>query len=152
ARDQEGLRRALGDTMRRFGELMDDIPRPLGRAEMAMRDAVEALRQGAPDAAVGPQTRALNELQQGARAMIESLMEQFGPQPGVGEERFGESRDPLGRLDPGMGMIDTGDVAIPEEADLQRAREILDELRRRAGERARPQLELDYIDRLLRRF
>jgi len=79
-------------------------------------------------------------------------MEQFGPQPGVGEERFGESRDPLGRLDPGMGMIDTGDIAIPEEADLQRAREILDELRRRAGERARPQLELDYIDRLLRRF
>ncbi|MEX0698053.1 MAG: DUF4175 family protein, partial [Dongiaceae bacterium] len=152
ARDQEGLRRALGETMRRFGELMDDIPRPLGRAELAMRDAVEALRQGAPDAAVGPQTRALNELQQGARAMIESLMEQFGPQPGVGQERFGESRDPLGRLDPGMGMIDTGDVAIPEEADLQRAREILDELRRRAGERARPQLELDYIDRLLRRF
>ncbi|MEX2008568.1 MAG: DUF4175 family protein, partial [Dongiaceae bacterium] len=109
ARDQEGLRRALGETMRRFGELMGDIPRPLGRAELAMRDAVEALRQGAPDAAVGPQTRALSELQQGARAMIESLMARFGPQPGVGQERFGESRDPLGRRDPGMGMIDTGD-------------------------------------------
>ena len=34
----------------------------------------------------------------------------------------------------------------------QRAREILDELRRRAGDFNRPQLELDYIDRLLRRF
>jgi hypothetical protein len=32
---------------------------------------------------------------------------------------------------------------------MRRAREILDELRRRAGERNRPQIELDYIDRLL---
>ena len=37
-------------------------------------------------------------------------------------------------------------------AELQRAREIMDELRRRAGERQRPKFERDYIDRLLRRF
>jgi len=30
--------------------------------------------------------------------------------------------------------------------------EILDELRRRAGERFRPSIELDYIERLLKRF
>jgi hypothetical protein len=35
---------------------------------------------------------------------------------------------------------------------LQRARDILEELFRRAGERTRPLFELDYIDRLLRRF
>jgi Domain of unknown function (DUF4175) len=35
---------------------------------------------------------------------------------------------------------------------LQKSRQILDELRRRAGERSRPAIELDYIDRLLRRF
>jgi uncharacterized protein DUF4175 len=35
---------------------------------------------------------------------------------------------------------------------MQKAREILDELRRRAGERDRPQFERDYIDRLLQRF
>jgi hypothetical protein len=35
---------------------------------------------------------------------------------------------------------------------MQKAREILDELRHRAGERDRPQIELDYIDRLLQRF
>jgi hypothetical protein len=35
---------------------------------------------------------------------------------------------------------------------MQRSRQILDELRRRAGERYRPQIELDYIDRLLQRF
>jgi hypothetical protein len=35
---------------------------------------------------------------------------------------------------------------------MQKSRQILDELRRRAGERSRPALELDYIDRLLRQF
>jgi hypothetical protein len=36
--------------------------------------------------------------------------------------------------------------------ELRRAREILDELRRRAGERARPKIERNYIERLLRQF
>jgi hypothetical protein len=36
--------------------------------------------------------------------------------------------------------------------ELRRSREILDELRRRSGDRQRPALELDYIDRLLHQF
>jgi uncharacterized protein (TIGR02302 family) len=156
AQDQEALRRALGDLMRRFGEMTGDIPRPLGRGEQAMRDAVEALEQGMPGGAVGPQTRALDELQQAMGAMAETLAERFGRQPGQGQGqgRFGQMpRDPLGRTNqPGRGMIDTGDVEIPEKADLQRAREILDELRRRAGQMQRPRLEREYIDRLLRQF
>jgi hypothetical protein len=36
--------------------------------------------------------------------------------------------------------------------ERRRAREILDELRRRAGERHRPVPERNYIDRLLKRF
>ena len=45
-----------------------------------------------------------------------------------------------------------GDVQIPEQPDMQRAQEILEELRRRASERSRPRLERDYIDRLLKQF
>jgi hypothetical protein len=151
---QEALRRGLGDVMRRFGEMTGDIPYPLGRAEREMKDAVDALRGGQPGEAIGPQGRALEELQQAGRAMAETLMQQFGNQPGQGqgENQLGQNRDPLGRTEAGNGMIDTGDVAIPEEADLQRSREILDELHRRAGERQRPRVEQDYIDRLLRRF
>ena len=48
--------------------------------------------------------------------------------------------------------MDTSTVRIPEKADLQRTRQILDELRRRAGEHRRPSLERQYIDRLLQRF
>jgi hypothetical protein len=35
---------------------------------------------------------------------------------------------------------------------MERAKAILGELRRRAGERERPALERDYIDRLLQQF
>jgi uncharacterized protein (TIGR02302 family) len=152
---QEALRQGLGDVMRRFGEMTGDIPYPLGRAEREMKNAVDALRQGGPGEAIGPQTRALEELQQAGRAMAEQLMQQLGNQPGTGEgqqQQLGRNRDPLGRTESGNGAIDTGDVAIPEEADIQRSREILDELHRRAGERQRPRVEQDYIDRLLRRF
>ena len=61
-------------------------------------------------------------------------------------------RDPLGRPISNNGTYDQGDVKIPDENILQKSRQILDELRRRAGERSRPEIELDYIDRLLKRF
>ena len=50
------------------------------------------------------------------------------------------------------GVLDQGDVNIPDMSILQKSRQILDELRRRAGERSRPAIELDYIERLLKRF
>ena len=62
-------------------------------------------------------------------------------------------RDPLGRQRGRGGYLQSGDgVEIPDEAVLQRAREILNELRRRSGERHRPEIELDYFERLLRQF
>jgi hypothetical protein len=63
-----------------------------------------------------------------------------------------QNRDPAGRPLNGLDGLDGRDVKIPEESDLQRSREILDELLRRAGERFRPNIERDYIDRLLKRF
>jgi hypothetical protein len=156
AAEQEALRRQLGDLMRRFGEMTGDIPRPLGKAERSMNEAAQALGQGQGEDAVGAQTQALEQLRQAGQAMAEALAEQFGfgTQPGQGQigELPNGGRDPLGRMQPGFGGIDTSDVTIPEESDLQRAREILDELRRRAGDRARPRPERDYIDRLLKQF
>jgi hypothetical protein len=48
--------------------------------------------------------------------------------------------------------VDSGDVHVPEEAERKRSQAIQEELRRRGGERERPQEELDYIGRLLRQF
>ena len=60
--------------------------------------------------------------------------------------------DPLNRRRSGQGFVDRSALGIPEESDLQKTRRLFDELRRRSGDRHRPALELDYIDRLLRRF
>jgi uncharacterized protein (TIGR02302 family) len=152
---QEALRRRLGELMRQLGEMSGNIPRPMGEAERSMKGAVQSLDQGEPGAATDAQGNALDALQRSARAMAEQFQRQYGRMPGQGEQgldQFGNRRDPFGRTRPQGRFEDTGDVEIPTKSDVQRAREILDELRRRAGERTRPAPERDYIDRLLRRF
>jgi hypothetical protein len=160
AGQQEGLRRMLGEMMRRLGDGFGEIPEPLGRAERAMRDATEALQRRQPGEAIGPQTEALDQLQQAAREFAQQMQQRLGrgnpDENDVGatdsEPRDQVERDPLGRPMSNNGTFDQGDVKIPDQNTLQKAREILDELRRRAGERSRPEIELDYIERLLKRF
>jgi len=161
AGEQEDLRHGLGEIMRHMGSGSGEIPDPLGRAERAMRDATEALQRGQPGEAIDPQTEALDQLQQGAREFARQLRERMGngweaqgDDSGAAERDTPENgdRDPFGRPTSSNGALDQGDVQIPDESILQKSREILDELRRRAGERARPTIELDYIERLLRRF
>ncbi|MBM3560572.1 MAG: DUF4175 domain-containing protein, partial [Alphaproteobacteria bacterium] len=156
AAEQEALRRQLGDFMRRLGEMNGDIPGQFGSAEQQMRDARDALGRGRSGEAVGPQGQALDMLRQGARSAAQALARRgpgYGPAEGYDESaRDEEGRDPLGRPLPGTAGYDIGTVRIPEEADLQRAHEILMELRDRAGDRRRPQDERDYIERLLRQF
>lgn len=155
--EQEALRRELGEIMRRLGEIRGEIPGNLGKAERAMRRAGKALSQNQPGQAVPSQSEALAQLRSGA----EALARQVGRERAAGgiALRPGQRRlprrpgtDPLGRpLDEAQGSVD-GDVKIPGEDLVQRARRILDELRRRAGDMNRPDTELQYIDRLLRRF
>jgi uncharacterized protein (TIGR02302 family) len=162
AGQQEALRHALGEMMRRMGDGLGEIPDPLGRAERAMNDAAGALRQGEPGNAIGPQTDALDQLQQAAREFAQQMQQHLGNSLGQGDardedngygpRRDGVEHDPLGRPLTNGGTFDQGDVKIPDNNTMQRVRDILDELRRRAGERDRPQIELDYIDRLLQRF
>ncbi|MGC2413233.1 MAG: TIGR02302 family protein, partial [Stellaceae bacterium] len=162
AGQQEGLRRALGEIMRQLGDGMGDIPAPFGRAERAMRDAIGALERSRPGEAIGPQTEALDQLQQAARDFAQELQQRLGnmfgdpngeePGPTSGDPRNRRLPDPFGRPTSNNGTFDQGDVKIPDANTLQKSRQILDELRRRAGERSRPRIELDYIDRLLQRF
>lgn len=159
AAEQDALRRALGELMRRMGEAGMDIPRALGQAELQMRGARDALGQGQPSAAVPPQGDAVDLMQQGGQAMLDQLREQMANQPGggagfgppsMGAQRDG--RDPLGRPTRNEGGWDNDGVEVPPEHDLGRARDVLEELYRRSRDLGRPQRELDYIDRLLERF
>src|SRR5207248_3154850 len=83
--------------------------------------------------------------QEGLRHSVGDLMRRLA-------EGMGDIPDPFGRATSSSGTYDQSDVRIPDENTLQKSRQILDELRRRAGERSRPLIELDYIERLLKRF
>ncbi|MCB9943798.1 MAG: TIGR02302 family protein [Geminicoccaceae bacterium] len=152
AGEQEALRRALGELMRRMGEMGMDIPRSLGQAEMQMRGARDALQRGEAGQAIGPQGQAVDLMQQGGQAMMQQLREmmaQQGMQPGRAQQ---QGRDPLGRSTRNDGGFSPEGTKLPAENDLGRARGVLEELYRRSRDRQRPPVELDYYDRLLDRF
>ncbi|MDX1400785.1 MAG: TIGR02302 family protein [Kiloniellales bacterium] len=158
AEAQEALRRQLGDLMRQLGEMLGDIPESLGRAEQQMRAARDALNAGEPGQAVRPQERSLDQMQQGMQSMAEGFMQMFDSlqERGSGDLANrpgpGSGADPLGReTGQGRGFGREG-VDVPDNAELQRSREVLDELRRRRSDRERPAYELDYLDRLLKQF
>ena len=70
----------------------------------------------------------------------------------AGRQQQGAQTDPLGRPMHSGRDIDDLSQKIPGEIDVQRVRRILEELRRRLGDSNRPQIELDYIERLLKDF
>ncbi len=154
AEQQEALRRRLGDAMQQLGDMGADIPDALGEAEQAMRDAKQGLDEGNLDGAVEAQTRALEKLREGAQQANRNMAQQMGQGSGLvkGQPRQGQG-DPLGRdMDRNGTNPDDSTVKIPSESDLQKAREVLDELRRRSGDPHRPTAERDYLDRLLKQL
>jgi uncharacterized protein (TIGR02302 family) len=151
---EELRKRGMGQGQQGQGE-MDQ----LGRAGDAMGDAEGELGQGNADGAVESQGRALEALRRGAQSLAQSMQQQgmMGPGPNgrpgrLGPPRAQQETDPLGRPLRGRDYGDDTTVKVPGEIDVQRARRILEELRRRFGETFRPQLELDYIERLLRDY
>jgi uncharacterized protein (TIGR02302 family) len=132
----------------------------LGRAGKEMGQAEGQLGDNDPNGAVDSQGRALDALRKGAQSMMQALQQQnqMGQGPGQGRiGRLGQSRadqgtDPLGRPLPNHGLSDDSSVRVPDEIDAQRARRIIEELRKRFGDMGRPQEELDYIERLLKDY
>jgi hypothetical protein len=138
----------------------------LGQAGEAMEDAQGQLGQGNADSAVDSQGRALDAMRRGAQSMAQAMQQQQGRGPGgrpggpggrmgrLGQQqgRADQETDPLGRPLRGHDYGDDSTVKVPGEIDVQRARRILEELRRRFGQLSRPQLELDYIERLLKDY
>jgi uncharacterized protein (TIGR02302 family) len=129
----------------------------LGDAGKAMGEAEGELGEGDAESAVDSQGRALDAMRKGAQGLAQQMQQQGigqGPdgRPGRSQQRAQNNTDPLGRPLRGREYGDDSTVKVPGEIDLQRARRILQELRKRYGESYRPQLELDYIERLLKGF
>jgi len=108
-----------------------------GRAVEAQGRALEALRQGAQ----GLQQQAQGNGQGGGRGYRATSR-----RPGAG----GPGRDPLGRDSGNRGGALDG--ALNGGADVaERARQVLEELRRRLADPNRPEEERNYFERLLKR-
>jgi len=121
-------------------------PDALSAIRDAQRRAEQALENGNEGRAILEQERAtqmMSEMSRGLATALDSLRaDRLGQQGG--------SEDPLGRSLMGAGNDGEG-VNIPEEAERQRAKDILDELRRRYNE-AEDEEEREYLRRLLDRF
>ncbi len=159
---QQALRQRLEDLQRRMKENGMKGEEGLADAEEAMREAEGALRQGREGDAVDAQGRALDGLKRGAEGMQQQMQQMAegegqgeqpeGQQPGQQGQAGSRDDDPLGRPTRGRDMSD-GRVKVPgaDESAVQRARRIMEELRRKLGDPTRPREELDYFERLLRR-
>jgi uncharacterized protein (TIGR02302 family) len=128
----------------------------LGRAGEAMGQAEGDLGNNDTEGAVDAQGRAIEALRKGAQSLAQSMQQQMGQGPGrvgrFGRPRADQNTDPLGRPLRGREYGDDSSVKVPGEIDVQRARRIIEELRKRFSEMGRPQEELDYIERLLKNY
>lgn len=152
----EGLRQRQRELRERLAQLQRDINEKGGQpseqlegARESMEAAERALNRGDLPEATQQQGRALDQLRQGAQQMAQEMLRNM-------PQRMGQNgdtpRDPLGRPQRSQGPDLGTAVKVPDQIDMQRAREILEELRRRLGDVQRPEVELDYLERLLKRF
>ena len=65
------------------------------------------------------------------------------------DNRSRDRRDPLGRVPPGQGSSPGGDVGLPNEPDITRARKIAKQLYLKAEESLEGTVERRYVDSLL---
>lgn len=162
----EGLadrQQALRDTLRGqqqnipgTGEGAQAARDALDGAGRAMEEAEQSLRENDLAGAMDSQSEAMDLLRDGIKNLGQELAQQ---QPGggaqgeaMGEIGRNEQRDPLGREANGDGQFGSRERLLQGEDVYRRAQDLLDEIRRRSGERSRSESELDYLRRLLDRF
>lgn len=158
ANDQENLRERLNALMPEIGMFMGGIPQSLGDAESSMIKAREFMSIGEGGKAAPQQGKALESLRTTAREIADQLAKHLRAMPGSLPAiqgvvpNFGE--DPFGRSGGGGigSQMDDGMIRVPDQLEMHRVREIYEELRRRAGEYSRPEIDRDYINRLLKQF
>lgn len=127
----------------------------LGRAGEAMDRAEDALRDDRTADALGAQSDAMEALREGIRNLGEAMaqqQQQGGQQGQQAGTRDGQNRDPLGREAGSDGVIGSEENMLQGREARRRAQELRDEIRRRSGEQERPEVERDYLKRLLDRF
>jgi uncharacterized protein (TIGR02302 family) len=150
-KDLEGLDKGLSD-------LGVKAPKGFKDAGKEMRESSEALGKSQGQRSADAQGRALQALRDGAGDMMQQLQQMMSQQnqdgqgmtmPVPGSAMNQQGRDPLGRSTEQLGSEFDDSVKVPDQIDVQRAREILDEIRRRLGDGPASLIEREYLERLL---
>lgn len=151
-RQREGLPTLDGEAGEAAGQALE-------RAEGAMDGAEQALREGDLAEAIDRQAEAMDALRGGMRALNEALAQNQSQEPGQGAEAgdaIGRAeptrRDPLGRELGNTGQFGTDDSLLQGQDVYRSAEELLGEIRRRSAEQTRPEVERNYLRRLLDQF
>ncbi len=171
---EPGTGETLADRQKRLQQQLDqlrdggDLPgagdpkgqegrRELDRAGRAMEDAERALRDGNLPDALDKQAEALDALRGGIRNLGEAQQAQNEEQNGQNGQAATKDapdgqRDPLGRETGQSAQMGTDRSMLQGTDVYRRAQDLLDEIRRRAGEQSRPEGERGYLKRLLDLF
>lgn len=163
----EQLRQALKDMKKRQSELekdLDSLQKKLSEmglkpmpgfkdAGKEMGESADALGKSQGQRSADAQGRALEALRKGAGDLMQQLTQngRNGPQgmmPLPGDQQA-EGNDPLGRRSGQLGAEIDDQVKVPDQIDVQRAREILDTIRRKLGDGPASIIEREYLERLL---
>jgi uncharacterized protein (TIGR02302 family) len=145
---QGRLREKLDTLQRRSQGTGAPAPKALSEAEEAMRQAEQSLRQGDDSAALEAQGRALDGLRKGASELAKQAQQGEGG-AGDDEGQAGKGRGLRGQN--GEGPFGQANRANNVDATTaQKARKVLEELRRRLSDPSRAREELDYLERLIK--
>ncbi|HWD14925.1 TIGR02302 family protein [Pseudochrobactrum sp. sp1633] len=145
-RDLQNELNALTDQLKQQGL---ESSKEMDQAQNFMGRAGRSLGNGESGQATDQQAEALEALRRGARSMMQQMQQAQGQGEGQGQQN-GEGRDPLGR-ETGQGTSEGTGNQLPNQIDIQKARRILDEIRKKLGDALSPQQEKDYLERLLQR-
>ena len=155
-----GLQGRQGQLQRDLQALMDGLEgmglepgRALGDAGRSMGQAEGNLGKGDGGEALADQSEALDALRKGAEGLMNQMQQAQGQQGGgtrPGMRRGANPLDPLGRPRATTGPDFGQTTKVPDDIDVQRAREILESIRKRLGDAQSPQIERNYLERLLK--
>ena len=126
------------------------IEQALRDAKDAMAGSQDALENGQYFRAGRAQSEAIDALRKAGQGLYAQEEKRLAEENEKEGKTASDEGDPFGRENDGNGVGD--DVVVPDIDDRQRARDLLEQLRKRSGEQEREQIERDYLERLLERF
>lgn len=148
------------EALRQFLESLQDqqdgaAKESTAEADENMEASRDYLGDGEFGQALNEQAEAIESLRESIRRLGEEMQQAGQGRDGLQEgdtQNNPAGDDPLGRPLGRTGTTESGETFVPDQNASERARELLDEIRRRSGDIDRPQAEKDYLNRLLERF